>query len=573
MTLPIVRRVDNLERYNVARSNANIYHNVVVGNRIRWQFADSAVLSPQMLPSSPRTSYEWAQLLLDPITILLDRHPSLAVVLGDHLSANPSFLRLVSVNLSDVVQVIQEPYLKDAKDVARVLEEEHNRPFDLADQTRPLWRLVIAPVVVGGDARAADRDGGGGASGGTIEFYLLYTFHHVIGDGRSAMALVEQLVELLGIQARRTTRSNNNNNSSTNSTTTSAEASLKVPIHSDNSMPASIEARVDCSPSLRTILYEASRSLLFPGFVKKWMETMYWAGEVDSSLEVPNQTEVGIWLLTPEETESVKTTAKRRKTTVQAVLYTASVFAVKAVFMSDDDRQKQKQNQNREEAIVFSTPVSLRSLIPNTIAAEEQGNYTSEVLHTNIRVQDTSEFWKMTFDYRQEVVHATTTKRGLQELLEHFGMLSLLSKADGAWERFLKEKVYKDQHGRKATVKLSNLGQGWIQDMASGNKEGNSEDNMEFRIQDGLFSQSSGVTAAALTMNVVTACNRMTVTTTWQKAAFRGRERGNLFMDVFQRILMEAVTVLDDDETKEYLFKDAKKHAAAAYMDQEARNE
>ncbi|KAG0080577.1 hypothetical protein BGZ90_011913 [Linnemannia elongata] len=516
MALQVVRPVDNLERYNITRSNVKIYNNVSVGISIH---------SPVTLPSHQQ---DWAQLLLNPITTLLERHPILATVVGGHLTGHPVFLRLQSVDLLPLIQVYATSVDGDEDDtrtIARVLEDEHNKPFDLADQTTPLWRLAFVPI-------------------GDESFCLIYTFHHVIGDGRSAMALTDQLVEQLNLQLQSTTPS------------PSPASSFKIPIVSDKPIPASIESRINCYPSIRSLLWEASRAIFLPGFIKKALETKYWAGEIDSSLEVPNQTEVGFLRLTQDETQAVVRVAKARATTVQAILYTASIFAIRSVFISGSTMDEKSvggavMERNDEEALVFATPCSLRDLIPNRIGADEQGNYVSEILHDNIRVKNSSGFWAMTDAYRKEVVAGTTSPRGLQDLLEHFGALALLSKRDGGWEKFMISKVTKDQHGRKASIKLSNLGRGWDTPSSSGTVDAG---GALYAIQDAVFSQSSGVTASALTMSAATANGRLSISTTWQKAAFHGRARGEKFVAEFKRILL--LVALQHADTPELSYLD-----------------
>ncbi|KAG0358681.1 hypothetical protein BG005_002016 [Podila minutissima] len=498
MTTPLklIRPIDNLERYNVTRSNVNIYNNVIIGNRIH-----------SSLPNTPTTTQQWVRLLHTPLAQLFDQHVLLTVVVGSHLSAKPVFLRLPAIDISSTVRTLTIP---TPNDIGAVLEDEHNMPFDLSSQTDPLWRIVIAQI---------END---------QSFYLLFSFHHVIADGRSAMSLTEQLIRLL--------------NSSQGS---SEETSSIIPITSTKSIPDAIETRINCSPSLRTLLYEVTRAIFLPGFMKKALETRYWAGEIDSSLDCPNETQLRYLQFSKAETSQVVAAAKAHRTTVQALLYTASVFATKTVFMSRDDRIGQEENMS--EALVFATPVSLRGLIPDPIAPEDMGNYTSEILHDNVCVAHESSYWEMTSAYRKQVAHGTTTPRGLQDLLEHFGMLKFLSTKDGGWEEFMKSKVSKDQHGRKASIKLSNLGRGWDSVVEKG------DENRAFTVVDGVFSQSSGVTASALTMSAATANGVLTVATTWQKAGFRGRERADLFVKEFKRILFEAI----EPTRQEYLFRDA----------------
>ncbi|KAG0257432.1 hypothetical protein BG011_003952 [Mortierella polycephala] len=416
------------------------------------------------------------------------------------------------------------------------MERENNTPFDLANQEIPLWRLVVAPI---------EED--------PASFYLLYTFHHAIGDGRSGMALTEQLIQQLNLQAQARI---------VPCVFSDSHKSAVIEAVSNRPIPDSIESRVDCYPSIRTLLIEASRALFLPGFMKKALEAPYWAGEIDSSLDIPNETELALLRFTPEETRAIVAAAKRRLTTVQSVLYTASIFSAQSIFLS----AASSHSNRKTESLTFATPVSLRTLLPNTkIAPEDQGNYTSEILHNNIRIVDTTSFWGMTHAYRKKVVQGTQTALGVQTLLEHFGMLSLLSKKDGAWEEFMASRVKKDQHGRKASIKLSNLGQGWKDISAAaaaaistsandGLAQNVKDEDTEFLVQDAVFSQSSGVTASALTMSAATANATMTLTVTWQRAAFHGRCRGELFMSEFKRILMEAVANARED----YLFTDVK---------------
>ncbi|KAG0222496.1 alcohol acetyltransferase-domain-containing protein [Mortierella sp. GBAus27b] len=532
MSLQVVRPVGNLERYNVTRSNLNIYHNVVVGNRIH-----APGLVQQQSPHSHSSPEEWAQLLLDPITWLIGEHPSLALVVGGHLTAKPVFLKLESIDLLGLIRLVP---IKTALQVDRVLEKEHNSPFDLSDQSTPLWRLVIAPI-----------------EGDPSSFYLFYTFHHVIGDGRSAMALTSQLIERLNLQHQEKPHQ------------AASDRTTQIIVTTNKPVPASIESRVNCYPSLRTLVFEATRSLLLPKFVKRALETRYWAGEMDSSLHVPNETQLAFLQFSREETTKIVQAAKRQSTTVQSILYVASIFAAKFVFMADPlpssssslaDGRDHGTGYSQGDAIVFATPVSLRDWIPQPIAPEDQGNYTSEILHRNIRVSHDSSFWPTAHAYRKQVVRATTTSSGVRDLLEHFGMLSLLPKHDGAWEQFMANQVTRDQHGRKATLKLSNLGRGWDQSRRRQQQQQEQDEEsaavMGFVVKDGVFSQSSGVTASALTLNVATANGVMTVTTTWQKAAFHGKERGEMFVSEFKRILLEAI----DHGREEYLFRDATIH-------------
>ncbi|KAG0082445.1 hypothetical protein BGZ93_002438 [Podila epicladia] len=64
-----------------------------------------------------------------------------------------------------------------------VLEEEHAKPLDFTNHSVPLWRITIS--------HATEDD----------SFYIFYVYCHNIADGRSGVALMEQLVEGLNFEA------------------------------------------------------------------------------------------------------------------------------------------------------------------------------------------------------------------------------------------------------------------------------------------------------------------------------------------------------------------------------------
>ncbi|KAG0265523.1 hypothetical protein BG011_004551 [Mortierella polycephala] len=510
-SLQFVREIANLERYSLARANAGLYYNVIVGPRLQLQ------AHSQQIPHDPS---QWIKLLTRPLTWLIQKHPSLSVVVGEHLSTKPTFLRMRSIDISRIIRVtsIQHP-----SEIANVVEQEHARPFDFLDVEVPLWRMVVVHV--------QDDD----------SFFLLYVFQHVIGDGRSGMALTEQLVQRLNVEAAEEAEA------LLAGPTESVSPLSTVVIPPEDPLPLPLEMRVNCSPSWSTLVKEATMSLLLPGFVKKAIEKKYWSGEVDATLEVPHETQAGMWFLTPEETSRVTRAAKAHSTTVQSILYTASVFAAKAVFLSTVEGERNQVSTTKDE-FVYATPVSLRPLISPSVARHDQGGYVSEVTTRGIRVELDTEFWEMTAAYRKQVIESTTTAKGVRGMLEHVGLLDHLPTHQGAWEEFLRGLVTKEQHGRGSTLMLSNLGKAWEQEQPS---------SVAFRVQDGIFSQSGSIISGAVTLNAATANGVLSMIGTWQKATFTmGRERGEQFLTEFKRILLEAT----ESERISYRFQDAFHH-------------
>ncbi|KAG0366440.1 alcohol acetyltransferase-domain-containing protein [Gamsiella multidivaricata] len=499
MVFTPIREVANLERYNLARANAGTYFNVVVGTRLQLQSSEGAHTT-----QLPTDATQWLRLLAGPLTWLIQQHPVLSLVIGEHRSAKPTFLRMPSVDLSKIVRVtsIQQP-----NDIVQTLEYEHNLPFDYLNTEVPLWHIVVAHV-------KEDNS-----------FYLLYNFQHAIGDGRSAMALTEQLVERLNIQA---------------SETSSRELDLPTMVIPPNDpLPFNLEKRVNCNPSLLMLFKEATMGLLLPAFVKKTIESKYWSGEIDATLDL-NETQVGLWYLNQQETLQVIEAAKSHNTTVNSILFTASNFAIKSVFLSKvEDGVKPTTTKDR---LSFSTPVALRPLITPPISRYDQGCYTSAIVTKDIEVSLDTGFWALTQTYRNQIVKGTSTPTGIRHLLEHVGMLEYLPKREGGWEDFLRGQVTKEQHGRLATIEISNVGKAWDQ-----------PGSVTFKIQNAIFSQSAGITGSAFMLSAATANGVLSIVGTWQKATFSSRERAEEYLREFKRILLEAT----EHERKDYRFREA----------------
>ncbi|KAF9992529.1 hypothetical protein BGZ80_009318 [Entomortierella chlamydospora] len=498
MTLPVIREVYNLERYSLARANAGTYLNVAVGTRLTLQSKEGQL---------PKDFAQWLDLLTGPLTWLIQQHSALSVVIGDHLSANPMFLRLPSVDLAKIIRVTS---INKLDEFAQVLEYEHAHPFDLTDFEIPLWRIAVVHV--------KEDD----------SFYLIYVFMHAIGDGRSAMSLSEQLVEQLNIHAAKPT-------------SLDGKPSLPTVVTSPNDpLPLPMEERVNCDPRLFTLVKEAILSLLLPAFVKKAIEPKYWSGEVDATLEAPHDTRVGMWCLSKEETAQLTQASKAHKTTIQSILFTASCFAIKSVFLSKVEGSKATTTKDK---LSYATPVALRPLISPPISPQDQGNYTSELVTKNIQIDLDTGFWDLTKSYREQIIKGTKTPEGVRGMVEHAGLLKYLPNQPGGWEDFLRGQVTKEQHGRMATLKLSNVGKAWDQP---------SPESVAFKVEEGIFSQSSGLTSSAFTLNAATANGVLSMIGTWQKTTFTSCDRAHLYMAEFKRILLEAT----EPGRKDYRFQE-----------------
>ncbi|KAF9432765.1 hypothetical protein BGZ76_010360 [Entomortierella beljakovae] len=505
MHLNVVRPLGASELMFVAFTKLLKIFNVVVGNKIHFRSLEQTNQGFVDI-SSWKTSQEWAQLLNGPLTWLLDQNPNLSVVIDDTHSLTPNFLRLDSIDIAKLIRVAP---IEKAADINNQQEIENGTLFNLDDKTTPLWRLVISPI--------KDEPS---------SFYLLFAFNHIIADGMSAMILTEQIIEQLNIQTK-----------SMSYLPFDFKRSTLVPITTTRPLADPIELRANCKPSILKIL-KTIRWELLPTRVKRFMEPKYWSGDFDCDEDCTTISQTELLQLTDQETTKVIDAAKQHSTTVNSILYTASLFALKSTFML-----------NSEEAVQYGTTINLRSLLPNPIPRSDQGIYAGIIDTNYVRVNEETEFWKTTTEYGKQILQEKS-EAGVRNHLETAGMSSLIPKKEGAMEKALVDRVRGTQHGRQRSFGITNIGVGWRQD---------NKDQLEFLIEDALFSASPLVIETAIIMAVATANNRLSFSILWSKSSFdnNGRERMRLFLQSFKRILMKAV----ESEEDHYFYKDAKNNS------------
>ncbi|KAF9374789.1 hypothetical protein CPB97_011886 [Podila verticillata] len=492
--LPLVRPVANLERYLLAQGNADIYYNVVIGTRLQLQ---SSLKWPQ-------NKDQWIALLSPALAWLVQERPALSVVIDDHLTHKPIFRRLPHIDLNKVIRLdsIQHP-----EDIAKVMETEHAQPFNIANHEVPLWRIIVVHV------KQDDT------------YYLLYNFQHSISDGRSGMMFSELLVERLNHEINNPTPATSN---------------LAIIPTSNEPLPPSIEQRTDCSPSIQTLLKEATMILFLPGPLKRMLEKKYWSGDIDASAKAPHETLISYIALTQEETKKIVAAAKAHKTTVNTMLFTASMFALKSLFLSDISNKANPSTT--KDKFCFSTAVALRNMVSPPIDKYAQGVYLSEAVTKNIKVKLETPFWGLSHMYGASIIKSTQTTKGSKKLFEHAGLLEYLPKTQGAWEEFFVSQFKKLQHGRESTVRFSNLGKAWDQPK---------DQEVGFKVLHPVFSQSACTTSSAFTFQAATANDTLAITNCWQRSTFETREKADKVLMEMRRIMLEAA------EKEDYSFRDS----------------
>ena len=160
----VLRPVGTLEKLYTARQVLGIYNSVIVTATY----------------AAPRTIEQSTLYAIFGATIpgLLSRHPSLCCFFEDEDTAEPSFRRLKSLEVKEVLQVQN---LDHQESLAQRLEQCHDQRWH-ADR-KPLWKLVVMRVL----DTAIDNTL-------SSKLHVAFVYHHVIGDGLSGAAFHRSLL-------------------------------------------------------------------------------------------------------------------------------------------------------------------------------------------------------------------------------------------------------------------------------------------------------------------------------------------------------------------------------------------
>lgn len=498
------RPVANLERYFLGLGNARMFYNVAIGTRLQFQPPNG----PKELPSDKD---QWLALLVPALATVVQRHPLMTTYIADHLSSTPTFQAMSSLDLSKIIAV---DTIQQSDDIARLLEVEHGKPFDLANHAVPLWRITV--VNVAGD--------------GT--FYLLYFYHHSLCDGRSSAAFTEQLIDAL----------NHPNNTAPELAASNDPWTIICPTAT---LPLPMEQRADCTPSLKTLVWHFLNLYILPAWLKMVLETPYWAGEFPTVVTGPNETQLGVMVLTPEETRQVIAAAKRENTTVNSILFTSFLFAIKSVFHSSRHNNHDNKGLPTTTKDLFkaSTIACPRQHFSPAVEQSEHVLLIADLVTQGHSVELETRFWDFTRTYRAQVMENVQTPKGFRKLLEFYGSLDYISKTPRGYEGALHQRYVRQQHGREGTVRTSNIGVGW---------RGQEREGLAFKVLHPVFSQSTVITGPVFTFSIATGGGSLVVSNAWEKAAFRSRKRADRVLEEFRMIIVEACR----EGREGYLFSD-----------------
>ncbi|KAL3472736.1 hypothetical protein BJX99DRAFT_210569 [Aspergillus californicus] len=332
-----LRPLGHVEKYSTTRSHLGIYLNV--GLTARYKRPSGVAVKPALFHA---------------LSMLISKHPILSAVPFAVDTPNPYFVRLPTITLSEVVTFVKDahpPSLDWEEVLDKVLEEQHNRPFEIQpNRNLPFWRLCVLE---------SDES--------PAHFTLVFMFHHSLMDTKSALSFHEELEGYIAQYA-------------------GPEPSDTILSPSDTLIPP-LEA-----------LYPLPVSQEFLKSQEKHHEP-----SPDSWTAAPQSTPVktrfsSLWL-SKTETERLTAMSKKGQTSVTAALQTLIATSLFSVLPAT------------YHTLQADCAVSLRRFLPKPVTATTLGCYVGSLSTTYSRIP-AFDFWGEARRAKMVIEHAMAKKGG-----------------------------------------------------------------------------------------------------------------------------------------------------------------
>ncbi|KAK5190040.1 Alcohol acetyltransferase [Exophiala xenobiotica] len=448
--LPLLRPLGVLEKFMVARSQLGVYQKVAVAARYK-----RAKLGGDL---------DQKKALYAALAVVISQHPNLSIVPVNLDSPEPSFARLPSVDLDQVIKFVEvEDELAADGDhrfpaLDRILETEHSQSWNITTPpTLPLWRLHVLQQQNGGNTSSS--------------FILCYFFHHSIGDTKSALVFHQAL-----------------------------EAALNRtrPVEGEGE-PVSKVRTISRLPLLPPLDYFVDTSATGGSNVSQGQEAPdgVWTGAVQS---LPVKTRFRSLWLTADETSRFLRVCKDNGVSLTAALHAMLVGALFGKLPQE------------YRTVKIDCAISLRDWLPDPVGAESMGVFVDTFFETYQRpvtvLQDSDGpnraffSWTMAKESRKRIERVVQERKG-------DGLLARLSQVQDV-ESWTVEKM---GQRRTTSLELSNVGKiPSLVDVAE------KEKHYLYVIESLVFSQSAGALSGAIKVSCVTGRDgRLVLGFTWQE--------------------------------------------------------
>ncbi|THU92734.1 hypothetical protein K435DRAFT_725967, partial [Dendrothele bispora CBS 962.96] len=392
-----VRPAALIENYHVTRHFLGLDSCLV--SAARYNHPEKLSLSRDVLFSAVRS--------------LVRKHAALCVCLADEGTPEPKFVRLESIDLSEVVRFVDQ----SSQELEKIIESEFLKPFDT---TKTLWRLTIL-------------------NGNTV----LFVYHHCMGDGMSSTAFHRTLFRALNEEQP-----------------TGPDSFVeKVFTPGDTALVDPIEHLTDVTPPWLTVIREVLKLFIPPSWTSA---ARSWTGnDVPSfeSLPSPLKTHARAIRFSAKDVATLTSLCRSHNATITSALYFLITTSLSHT-IQNPPYLTEKSN------ICASIPVSLR---PQTGASKDAicDHPSSVTLYTPINA---------TFSWKDATSLASTLRAHSQsQFREPRTQIGLLKFLYGKYEAFFKGKLDRKRDaalelsnvGRFELDEPNEPGSGWqIEDVA-----------------------------------------------------------------------------------------------------------
>ncbi|CAG8760091.1 3828_t:CDS:2 [Dentiscutata erythropus] len=199
----VIRPLSIIERLYIMRQNVLHYHNLVFVVKFRWdEFCNSNTdrnphtsesTKPSLYPNIKNLNADSkrliSQILYPTLQTLLTKFPSLSISIRDSKSSNPLFLQLDEIYLTSLIKFVP---LSSGNDLEKLIERQHDLKFNIEDETKPLWRIVVGVMNLQKSTERPEYD-----------FCILFCWHHSIIDEISSLSLNHIFIKALNETLKR----------------------------------------------------------------------------------------------------------------------------------------------------------------------------------------------------------------------------------------------------------------------------------------------------------------------------------------------------------------------------------
>ncbi|CAG8460211.1 3125_t:CDS:2 [Paraglomus brasilianum] len=490
--LQIIRPLSDLEKAYVISHNMDYFTNICTTVRYQCKNLFPSTSMKTLVELKANIKKRLLPVIYRVLAEFIPGEPALSIGIKNSKAPQPCFVHIPTIDLSQQIRFI---IILSDEDLERILEIEHEKPFDLSSETAPLWRMTVA-------VHSKRND----------ELSILFCCHHCLMDIPSFLTIntlfynaLKKVMHDLSID--NASGSNNTRNPVAHG---NIDYNLLGNVSSTVNVPyAQIfepwDKIIDVTPSIKLLVTESLKTL-HSSLTKS--RSKYYAGDFyATNINIKDfRVKLKIMSLDPDEFKSLLLISKQQNSTIHAIIHTALLISARHSLVDLD----------RDKKLSTLTPISIRPYayppINNTAVGLYVTTYNFMIPVTSLKLG----FWDITKTYESELaknLQRTIQRTGLQRCAYSY-----------------KNQVKVNSMRREASLLVSNADV-WMP------FERNKPVDEKVKILEMLTSQSTAAIGPVVTVNIATYDNILKCTFVHQEGAIRPKKKLIEFIHGFKKIL------------------------------------